>query len=98
MDVEVLPVWDLPARHPQNPKAFPSCGRRQPGADALGLLDPIKMLQQAKPGRLEDISGIGGVKSMPPCDSPNGGSEPFDQGIPGILVPGPGGLYEQGNG
>src|SRR5262249_16592820 len=98
MHVEVLSVWNLPARHPQNPEALASSRCRQPGSDALGLFDAIEMLQEAKPCRLKDIGSVGGVESVPPCDSPNCRAESFDQGIPAVLVPVPRRPYEQGDG
>jgi hypothetical protein len=46
------------------PQAFPTRGRGEPGAEALGVLDPIEVLNQPKPGGLSDVGGFRRRQSM----------------------------------
>ena len=47
-----------PLMRRQAAEAFIPRGRRQPGAHAIGILDAVDVLEQAQPGRLEDVGGI----------------------------------------
>ena len=67
---------------------FATGGGGQPGADSLRLLDAAKVLQQAEPGRLRDISGVGGAQAMSPGDGPHRGREPVYQRVPRGLFSG----------
>src|SRR3954454_3958434 len=63
-----------------------SRGRRQPGADALGVPNASEVLDEPQPRRLADVRGIRRRQAMGAGDRPHEARKPVDEGIPCLLV------------
>ncbi len=61
----------------QTTQALVPRGRRQPGADAIRVLDAVNVLEQAEPGRLGDVSGVALYQLEFVCNRPD---------EPGVLI------------
>jgi hypothetical protein len=75
----------------QGPQALVPCRCREPGTDPVGMLDPVDVLDQPHPGRLEYVRGIALNKLEVPGDRPDEPAIPIDEALPrvGVAVGGP---------
>jgi hypothetical protein len=79
---------DHPLACRQAAQALIPSGRRQPGAHAIGILDPVDVLEQAQPGGLGDIGGIAFRELEIRGDGPDEPGELIDQTLPRAPVTG----------
>jgi hypothetical protein len=67
-------------------QALVSCGRRQPAADSLRILNPVYVLEQPQPGRLDDVRGVGIGEPEVPRHRPDQPGVLIDQAFPRAFV------------
>ena len=58
VEFDVLVAEYHPLARRQAAQALVPCGRRQPGAHTIRILDTVDVLEQAEPGRLGDVGGV----------------------------------------
>src|ERR1700733_7706767 len=78
----VLMSEDEPLTAGEGPEAlFPSRGR-EPGTDTVRVLDPVDVLDQPHPGRLENVRGVALNELEVPGDRPDEPTVLMDQALP----------------
>ena len=85
---------DYPLARGQAAQALVPGGRRQPGTNAIGVLDPVDVLKQAQPSGLGDIGRIALRQLEFRGDRPDEPGVLLDQAFPRPPVPGRGTAYE----
>jgi hypothetical protein len=82
----VLMGEDEPLTDGEQPEALvPSC-RREPGTNSVRVLDPVDMLDQPHPGRLEDIRRVALHELEVPGDRPDEPTVLVNQALPCLRI------------
>ena len=78
----------------QRAQAFAARGRGEPRAHALGVLQPVEVLDQPQPGGLDHVGGVGPLEPVRAGDRPDEPVEPLHEPVPGRLIARRGGPHE----
>ena len=86
-EFDVVVTEHDPLTRRQAAQALVACRRRQPGADAIRVLDAVNVLEQAQPRRLRDIGGVAFHQLEVRSDRPDEPRELIDQAFPCLPIP-----------
>ena len=87
IEFDVVVAEDHPLARRQAAQALVPCGRRQPGADAIRVLDTVDVLEQAEPGGLGDVGGVALRQLELHRNGPDEPGVLIDQALPCMPVP-----------
>jgi hypothetical protein len=82
----VLDDGSFPAGPAQDAHRLPAGGGDEPADQSRRVLNPVKVFEQAQPGRLHDVVGVRGVEPEGPRHRPQQPAVLLDQLVPRMLI------------
>lgn len=81
----------------QGPQALIPCGGREPGSDAVRMLDPVYVLDEPHPGRLKHVRRVAFQELEVPGNRPDKAAVAVNEPLPGLWIAVDGPAHQPGH-